>query len=193
MKDINLIPKSYFDAKKKKKRKVYISIGIFMFCIVFILAFVIPIVKQKTYETHLKKITEKAEKTSGYIDKTNVLDEFHQIYNDRKDVASKIFTFNNNEIKLFKNIEDSRPENVFIMSYKMSGESKEERILILNCISDNEEEVITFIANLRENEFFNKISISSLNKMAKSNNKDESENETNGFSDKFTSTIELYY
>jgi hypothetical protein len=193
MKDINLIPKSYFNEKKKKKKKIYIINIVVISILLVSLAFVIPLSRYFKYKNELKVATKKAEETSGYVDKTKILDEFHSIYDKRKDIAASILNIDNMEIDLFEEIEKTRPENIFVMNYKMTGESKNNRTLVITCISNSEDEVIVFLNNLRKEVIFKDVLLTSINLMTSESQKSTDVEETNGLNDKYTSTIELYY
>jgi len=61
----------------------------------------------------------------------------------------------------------------------MAGELNDKRVLTLSCVSNTQEEIIGFIANLRGKKLFKDVVLKSLNKMAKSSEINNSNGTTN--------------
>ncbi|MCX7920416.1 MAG: PilN domain-containing protein [Clostridia bacterium] len=163
MKDLNLIPKSYLQARKNKIRKMYYTLAVAGGGIILILALALPLQQRFKLQYERDKIDRSVRETSKYITIESQLNAIKELYKQREDEAGRLMKYGVDVAAILEKVERSLPEKLFIKSMDIGAEEGSEDIQVkLECISESEDEISTFVTYLRSEKYFENIVVYSV-------------------------------
>lgn len=162
MKDLNLIPKSLIIVKKNKVKKTYLSILII--CIGFVAA--ISYIAPTIYEFNLKGEKQGLEKqvadTGNFVKTVNEFDSLKKAVEIRENEGKKLSQKQMDVSGIVNNIENACPEKLFIQNFNTNGDNGANVAVALKGVADTENTVASFIKNLIDDDYFDKVILSSI-------------------------------
>lgn len=167
LKDLNLVPKSYYQKKKDKKKKIIKRFLIYLGIIAFAGAFAFPFVIENNLNKEVMKLRTQQHDTSGASGMRIQLNEINRLVKDRETEAGKI----NNVVVGFKlstiieKIEVSKPEKLFLVNTSYTADIIDEKSISLSGIALGEYDISKFIINLKKSNLFKNITLKGLTKL----------------------------
>jgi len=162
LKDLNLIPKSYFFEKKNRIKKAYLSILII--CIGFVAAalYIAPTVYEYNLKSEKDLIEQRVLETSNYVTLNNEFNSLKQAIEAREQEGKLLSQKQLNLLGIMNAIEFASPEKLFIQTFNTSGEDESDVKVSLKGVSEKEETIASFIRNLIDDDYFKEVVLSSV-------------------------------
>ncbi|HEY5583136.1 MAG TPA: PilN domain-containing protein [Ruminiclostridium sp.] len=169
MKDLNLIPKSYFIEKTNKIRKAYLSILIL--CIGFIAAvtYIAPTVYEYNLKSEKKSLEQQVLQTNNFVVLENEFNSLKQAIDTREQESKLLSQKKMDVLGMVNAIEFALPDKLFIQKFDTNGENEAATKISLNGFAENEETIASFIRNLTDDGYFNEVVLSSVIKNQNNN------------------------
>lgn len=165
MKDLNLVPKSYFHKRKKRKKIVFYSI--FSVVVVVILAVValIPIFMIQDLKSRLINIDLRTKEIGAYLDVEAEFNTLKDLYLQRENEATRLLGSDLDVLKIIEKLESYLPDKIFIQSMNVSKVQSGQAEVSIRGIANSEEEIAAFYNYVSSDGFFSGISIGAVNNM----------------------------
>lgn len=180
MKDINLVPKSYFLKRKKRKKIVFYSIFSVVVAVVLALVALLPIFQIQSLKNRLTYFDLKAKETNGYIQTENEFNAFKSLYMQRENEANRLSKSGVDMLKIIEKLESYMPDKIFIKSMLVSiGENGKAEITIRGNAA-SEKEIASFGDHISKDGYFSSINIRTVTSIKTSRvEKDNSKSQNN--------------
>ncbi len=162
MKDLNLIPASYVFEKKNKYKKASLSILIIVLGIGFVSAYLIPTFYEYKLKNERDTLKQEVAKTNTYVAQLKEFNTLKQAVEARENEGKGLSQKQFSSLGIINAIEKASPEKVFIQKMDISGESETDVKVTISCVAENEETVASFIRNIKDDAYFNKIGLSTI-------------------------------
>lgn len=174
MKDLNLIPKGFILEKKNKVKKAYLSVMILCIGFIAALAYIAPTVYEYNLTSEKKSLEQRVNQTNNYVEIEN---EFNSLKNavEMREKEGRLLALKElDALSIVNAIEAAVPEKLFIQNAQISGESGADLKILLKGVADNDEIIASYIRNLMEDGYFEKVTLTSVlnNKINGSSNFD---------------------
>lgn len=165
LKDLNLVPKSYFHKRKKRKKIVFYSI--FSVVVVVILAVValVPIFMIRDLKSRLAFIELRNREISGYLDVEAEFNIVKSLYLQRQNEAIRLLGSDLDVLKIIEKLESYLPDKIFIQSMNVSKVQSGQAEVTIRGIANSEEEIAAFYRHVSRDGFFSGITIGAINNM----------------------------
>ncbi len=164
MKDLNLIPKSYILAKRRKVKRARTIITAAICIIIVAVCVIIPLFLKHNLQKQLNAANLKVEETSGYKISQQRLDNIKQKYSERETIANGLAKYGLSAVTLLEKIEKGVTEKLFITNLDVGGEGGDKVQVSLVGIAATEDDIASFVLHLREDKYYSDIFISSIKK-----------------------------
>lgn len=168
MKDLNLIPKSYIEAKRKKLKKIYSTFAIVGIFLLLALMVVFPLAIRLKLQFQRDGLDREIKKTSNYLSIESQINAINDLYKQREDEGNKLRSYGLDSRTIFDGIEKALPEKLFITSFSASDAKSSEVQVTLEGVAISDDEIATFVNYMRQNSLFENVVISSVKKVASS-------------------------
>ncbi|TYQ13352.1 UNVERIFIED_CONTAM: fimbrial assembly protein PilN [Acetivibrio alkalicellulosi] len=162
MKDLNLVPKSYIEKKKRKAEWVYITIVVIIMLGVFSAFTYHPYTTKNNLNKSIKTLETQINSTRMYLQIEEEFNVLKKIYNDRVEEANKIFNIGINYIDVINSIERSMPEKLFIVSLSTETNSKGDTVVSLLGICESYDDIASFVRHLKEDNLFSDVYLTTV-------------------------------
>lgn len=162
MKDLNLIPKNFILQKKNKVKKTYLSILIILTGLVFVVAYTVPTIYENKLKTEKQEIQQKVTESNSFVEVDNEFNSLKQAVFNRENEGKLLSLRKMDSTGIIGAIEGALPEKIFIQKIDASGESDSTVKITLIGASENEEVIASFIRNLMDDGYFNKVDLSRI-------------------------------
>ncbi|MDP4180211.1 MAG: PilN domain-containing protein [Bacillota bacterium] len=165
MKDLNLIPKSYYLKKRKNEKRRIKILTAFLLSIVVVSVIIFPMYYKLNLQKQIDRIQNEVEETTGYKINQQKLDDINQKLAILEKEADKLSKNTFSSIKLIDKIRDSIPKKLFITDLSITN--KNDGTVVINLVgnSSTEDDIVAFLYHLRKDDFFDNIYISSIQKI----------------------------
>jgi len=164
VKDINLIPKSYYLKKEKRGKRIIIGVSVFFISIVATFAICVPLYVKAQLQKEMNTLVDEVMKTTGYKANQDNLEQIKMIFNEREQNAKELNKNTFSALEILAQIEKSMPAKLFITDISLANESDGNVSIILSGNCATQEDIASFLYYLRKNKYFKDIYISSINK-----------------------------
>lgn len=164
MKDINLIPRSYYLKKEKRGKRIIIGVSVFFISIVATFAIGVPLYVKAQLQNEVNTLVNDVMKTTGYKANQENLDRIKMTFNEREQNAKALNKNTFSALELLAQIEKAMPAKLFITNFSLANEGDGNVSLILSGNCATQEDIASFLYYLRKNKFFKDIYISAINK-----------------------------
>ncbi|KNY26706.1 Fimbrial assembly family protein [Pseudobacteroides cellulosolvens ATCC 35603 = DSM 2933] len=170
LKDLNLIPKSYYQNKKKKEKKKLIFLSVFLLSFVVIVSVAYPVYTKMRLNAQLNDLKKKVEDTARYKINQDKLAEANLKFFNLKTESEKLSKYSFSSINVIERIAQFMPKKLFITDFSIGNRNDGNVNIALkgNCAS--EEDIVTFLYSLRKDKFFDNIYISTIQKIGETSN-----------------------
>jgi len=162
LKDINLVPKSYLLAGRRKIKRLGTIIGVITGSIIIAACVIIPLFYKYSLQKQLDTINNGIEETTGYKTAEQKFKEILKRYSDRESIANGLDGKGLSAVTLLEKIEKGVPEKLFITKLNVGSENENKVRITLTGISATEDDIASFVLHLREGNYFSDIVISSV-------------------------------
>ncbi|HEY9061237.1 MAG TPA: PilN domain-containing protein [Pseudobacteroides sp.] len=164
MKDLNLIPKSYYLNKRKKEKKKLIFLSAFLLGFAIIAAVAYPVYTKLKLKAQLEDIQKGVETTTGYKVNQDKLADANMRFLNLKTESEKLSMYSFSSIKVIEKIRQSMPKKLFISDFSITNKNDGNVNILLIGNSASEDDIVSFLYSLRKDNFFDNIYISSIQK-----------------------------
>lgn len=164
MKDLNLIPKSYILEKQKRKNRILRTAAGICVGIVSIALFAIPLYMKHTLQLEVDSYNKKAAQTDRYKVLLDRLDAVKQKFNEREKTAGSIGKDLFSAVTLLERLEKGIPERLYVTDLNIGSQNGGQVEITLAGICATEKDLASYVTNLREENYFSNIAISSIKK-----------------------------
>ena len=169
MKDLNLIPASYVFEKKSKYKKASLSILIVLIGVAFVSAYIFPTLYEYNLKNEKAVLIDEVAKTNNYVTEVKEFNTLKQAVEARENEGTALAQRQFSTLDIMNAIENASPEKVFVQKMDISGDSEANVKVSLSCVAENEEIIASFIKNIKDDAYFNKIGMSSITKGQENN------------------------
>jgi hypothetical protein len=170
LKDLNLIPKSYYIYKKKKERKKLIFLSAFLLSSAIILSVVFPLYTRLKLKAQLEDIQKKVEITTNFKVNQDRLTDANMKFSNLSKESERLSKYSFSSIKVIEKIRQSMPKKLFISDMSIANRNNGNVDILLMGSCASEDDIVSFLYTLRKDNFFDKIYISSIQKTETSPN-----------------------
>lgn len=162
MKDLNLIPKSYFTEKKNKIKKAYLSILILCIGFIAVVSYIAPTVYEYNLRSEKNSLEQQVSETNNFVVLENELNSLKQAIETREQESKLLSQKQLNVLGIVNAIEFASPDKLFIQKFETNGEDESDVKVSLKGTAENEETIASFIRNLMDDGYFNEVILSSV-------------------------------
>lgn len=164
MKDLNLVPKSYYAKKKEKKRKLYYII----FGVIFVLCFgyfaISPLVTKNSLNQKLGELDSKGREINAYNETIVQFNTIKEMVNQRETEAVGLASKGIDVLTIIEKIEANMPDKMFVLNFiALAGKSNDAEIMLKGS-SVSEDDIAAFVSRIRDEGYFSGVDIISVNK-----------------------------
>ena len=165
MKDLNLVPKSYFHKRKKRRKIVFCSIFSVIVVGILLVITLIPIFKLRDLKSRLTDMDLRSKEIRGYLDTEAEFNTLKSLYLQRENEATRLLGSNLDVLKIIEKLEGYLPDKIFIQSMSVNKVQTGQAEVSIRGIANSEEEIAAFYSYVSNDEFFSGINISTVNNM----------------------------
>jgi Tfp pilus assembly protein PilN len=162
LKDLNLIPKSYYLEYTKKKKRLYITAGITIFAGFMVLAVALPLFWRYNLKMQRDSYENMVKQTMSYVETEKQLGLLRKMYEDRQGEADRMLGRMEDMSAVFEAVEAAVPEKVFFLIMNVKTEDAEGMTVLLNGISPTMDGIATFADKIRKDGFFDDVAIDNI-------------------------------
>lgn len=191
LKDLNLVPKSYFQKKKKKKKIVFYSIFSMVIVATVVVVALIPILKIRDLKSRVTSMALRAKEISGYLETEAEFSTLKSLYLQRENEATRLLGDDLDVLRTIEKLESYLADKIFIQSLSISKGKGGQAEISIRGIASSEEEIATFYDYVHKDEFFGDIFISTVSSMQTEGQKDSGQNKVSNSSYAFDAVIHL--
>lgn len=164
MKELNFVPKQYIEKQKNKKSIRFLIKYFRTLIIVAIIAIIIPYAVNYSYGFEKKQLEQATKDSNQYVQKQRELSIVKEIYNKRMENVNKLKQHGVAVSKVWQNIEGIVPQNLCITNFFITDDDKQSANVTLEGMAICENDIASFIANIRKGNFFENISLIGISK-----------------------------
>ncbi len=164
MKDLNLIPKSYILAKQKRKSMLRRTIAFICGSIAAAVLILIPVYIKHNLQLEVDSYNKKAAQTDGNKVLLDKLDAVKQKFSEREKIAAGFNKDLFSAVTLLERLEKSVPHKLFVTELNIGSQNGGQVEITMAGMCATEYELASFITNLRGENYFSDITISSIKK-----------------------------
>lgn len=169
MKDLNLIPKSLIVDKKNKVKKTYLSILIICIGVIVFTAYTVPVIYEMNLRNDKQELEKKINSTTGYGETVNEFNSLKKAVEVREAEGKKLSNNRIDVLGIVNAIENSCPDKLFIQNFGSTGNSESDTKVVLKGVSKDEDTLASFLRNLKDDDYFNNVFLSSTSNMKENN------------------------
>lgn len=162
MKDLNLIPRSYFIEKKNKIKKAYLSILILCIGFIAVAVYIAPTVYEYNLKSDKDSLILQVSETNNYVTLEKQFNHLKQAIEAREQEETLLSQKQLNLLGIVNAVEFASPEKLFIQKFDTSGEDEADVKVSLKGVAENEETIASFIRNLMDDAYFKEVGLASV-------------------------------
>lgn len=178
MKDLNLVPKSYYINKKRKQMRLYSILFVVIYLVLVGVLTVTPLLTKKTLNEKLKLLEEKVNDINLDMQKKAQFEYIKGLVNTRELEAARLSRKGVNLLTILEKIEQSMPERMFVMNFKTTNSAVNDIEIMLTGSAASEIDIAAFISRIRKEGYFTGADIISVNKVSVNSAGNQNESDT---------------
>ena len=193
MKDLNLVPKSYYiNIKRKQRRLYYILFGLIYLALIAFLT-VTPVLTKKNLIEKLNLLEDNANEATLKMQRKVQFEYIKELVDMRELEAVRLSHHGVNLLTILEKIELNMPERMVVLNFKTSNTTENDVEIMLTGSAASENDIAAFISRLRKEGYFSGADIVSVSKVSvnSSENKKESDTIKEGLSTKFNCFFDI--
>ncbi|MDQ2085289.1 PilN domain-containing protein [Herbivorax sp. ANBcel31] len=159
MKDINLVPKSYIQKKKRKSEIIQFSIIGVIIVSIFLVHIFIPVLTKRNLNNRIEILKTQINEMNTYIEIKEEYKIIESMYNQRKATAENLSSVGLDSLKIIERIEESVPEELFIISFSIDNISSKEKVVSLLGVCESYDDIASFANYLKKHKSFSDVYI----------------------------------
>jgi hypothetical protein len=166
LKNLNLVPKSYYLEKRQKKNRILNIFVFFIAASIVSFAVAYPLMLKQKYTIELRNQKNEYDTYMLHLVVKKQYDQIKSMFTERETLSKKIeesIPINKYSMVLEK-IEISKPEKLFVVSLIFDHTSNGIYSVSMSGTAFTEIEVSDFILNLKRNKIFHNVKLNSLSK-----------------------------
>ena len=177
LKDLNLVPKSYFQKRRKRKKIVFYSIFCMVAVAILSVVALLPVLKIRDLKNRLMVIEMRNKEIRGYLDTEAEFNTIKSLYLQRENEAIRLLASDLDVLKIIEKLESYLPDKVFIQNMSIGKVQSGQAEVSIRGIAYSEEEIAAFYNYIYSDGFFSGIKIGAVNNLQTAGQK-SSENVT---------------
>lgn len=171
MKDLNLVPKSYFQKRRQRKKIIFYCLFSAVIAVAIAVIMLMPVLKIQNLRSRLASLDLRAKETSMYIETENEFNAVKSIYLQRENEAKRLAKSGLDMLTIIEKLESYLPDRIFIQNISV-GKGKSDQVDIsIRGIAGSEEEIATFYDYVSKDGYFNSIRIGAVSNLQTSGQK----------------------
>jgi len=179
LKDINLLPKYYILEKQNKAKRYKITMTLIIALTLLSASIAYPLLVKYSLILQRDTILTQIKVSNNYVEAEKQFSLIKGLYNNRMETGDSLRQKGINLLVIFDKLEKALPENFYIVSIALSESENAAVKITLEGISSSSEGVATFVKNIRSDEYFGNVSLSSLLKSGSFNAANDSQSPSN--------------
>jgi|GEM_PF-2522723 len=165
LKDLNLVPKSYFQKRRKRKRIAFYSVFSVVIIVAISVVALIPVLKIRDLKSRANSFDLRAKEVSGYLEIESEFNTLKSLYLQRENEAKSLLGSDFDVLNTIEKLESYLPEKMFIQSINFSNGQNGQAEISLQGIAGSEKEIATFYEYVSSDEIFSYIIIHTVNNL----------------------------
>jgi Tfp pilus assembly protein PilN len=171
LKDLNLVPKSYFNKRRKRRKIVFYSIFSVIVIVILVVITLIPLLKVRDLKSKLADLELKSKEIRGYLDVEEEFNTLKSLYLQRENEAVRLLGSNLDVLNIIEKLESYLPDKIFIQNMNVNKVQSGRAEISIRGIAKSEEEIAAFYNYVSNDKFFSSMYISAINNMQTSGQK----------------------
>ncbi len=161
LKDLNLVPKSYYLRKKRIKKRIYFSLLGVLLVAGFTYLVVSPILIKNSLNKRLEILDTTMKEVNSILELERQFNTVKSLVVKREDMAKTLSGQGIDVLTIIDKIESYMPQKMYVVSFKASQEATNPEISLIGT-SASEDEIVAFVNYLRNDSYISSVDILSI-------------------------------